>query len=95
MAWNLPAGEGTVVPLSGLWLPVCASQAPWLPISGPTENTGSFVWTVGSGVPVKFYLRIEARDLAGHVQSIDSPQPIVIDLSQPEVQLDGVDSSEK
>ena len=64
-----------------------SGQAPWLPISGPNENTGSFVWTIGSGVPVKFYLRIEARDLAGHVQTSDSPQPIVVDLSRPTAKI--------
>jgi hypothetical protein len=72
-------------PISLFYSP--SGQTPWLPISGPTENTGSFVWTIGAGVPVKFYLRIEARDLAGHVQTIDSPQPIVIDLSRPTAKI--------
>ncbi|MBI3864779.1 MAG: hypothetical protein HY290_23120 [Planctomycetia bacterium] len=67
-------------------------QAPWLPISGPLENTGSHVWSIGAGVPVKFYLRIEARDLAGHVQTLDSPQPIVIDLSRPTAKIIDVES---
>jgi hypothetical protein len=72
-------------PISLFYSP--SGQAPWLPISGPIENTGSFVWTISSGVPVKFYLRIEARDLAGHVQTIDSPQPIVVDLSRPTAKI--------
>jgi hypothetical protein len=41
---------------------------------------------------VKFYLRIEARDLAGHVQTIDAPQPIVIDLSRPTAKIIDVES---
>lgn len=77
-------------PISLFYSP--SGQAPWLPVSGPIENTGSFVWTIGSGIPVKFYLRIEARDLAGHVQTIDSPQPIVIDLSRPTAKIIDVES---
>jgi len=69
-----------------------SGQAPWLPVSGPIENSGRFVWTIGAGVPVKFYLRIEARDLAGHVQIIDSPQPIVVDLSRPTAKIIDVES---
>jgi hypothetical protein len=69
-----------------------SGQAPWLPVTGPLENTGSFVWNISQGVPVKFYLRIEARDLAGHVQTIDSPQPIVIDLSRPTAKIIDVES---
>jgi hypothetical protein len=69
-----------------------SGQAPWLPVTGPLENTGSFVWNISQGVPVKFYLRIEARDLAGHVATVDSPQPIVIDLSRPTAKIIDVES---
>jgi hypothetical protein len=62
-------------------------QAPWQPISGPIENTGSYVWTVDPAITPKFYLRVEARDLAGHVQSVESQQPVVIDLSRPTAKI--------
>lgn len=67
-------------------------QSPWQPISGPVENTGSFIWTVGQGVPSKFFVRIEARDMAGNVQTVDSPQPVVIDLSRPTAKIIDVES---
>jgi hypothetical protein len=67
-------------------------QAPWLPITGPLENSGSYVWSIGAGVPAKFTLHIEARDLAGHVQTLNSPQPIVIDLSRPTAKIIDVES---
>ena len=85
MSWKCEDENLAEKPVSLFYSP--SGQAPWLPISGPTENTGSFVWTIGSGAPVKFYLRIEARDLAGHVQTIDSPQPIVVDLSRPTAKI--------
>jgi hypothetical protein len=67
-------------------------QAPWLPISGPVENTGSYSWTVDPGIMPKFYLRIEARDLAGNVQSVESQQPFAIDLSRPTAKIIDVES---
>jgi hypothetical protein len=69
-----------------------SGQSPWLPISGPIENTGSYIWTIDPAVVPKFYLRIEARDLAGNVQSVESQQPIVIDLSRPTAKILDVES---
>ncbi|HEY2252452.1 MAG TPA: hypothetical protein VGH74_15370, partial [Planctomycetaceae bacterium] len=85
VSWNCEDEHLAERPISLFYSP--SGQSPWLPISGPLENTGNFVWTIGSGVPVKFYLRIEARDLAGHVQTIDSPLPIVVDLSRPTAKI--------
>ncbi|MGE5194976.1 MAG: hypothetical protein ACM3U2_20990 [Deltaproteobacteria bacterium] len=67
-------------------------QAPWLPISGPIENTGHYNWTIDPNLPPKFYLRIEARDLAGNVQSVESQQPIVVDLSRPTAKIIDIES---
>jgi hypothetical protein len=85
ISWRCEDENLAEKPVSLFYSP--SGQAPWLPISGPAENTGRFVWTIGSGLPVKLYLRIEARDLAGHVQTIDSPQPIVVDLSRPTAKI--------
>ena len=52
-------------------------------IAGNVPDSGSFVWTVGSSVPSKFYLRLEIRDAAGNVGRVETPQPTLIDLSRP------------
>ena len=77
-------------PVSLLYSPT--GQAPWLPISGSIENTGSYIWNIDPGVASKFYLRIEARDLAGNLQFVESRQPIVIDLSRPTAKIIDVES---
>src|SRR5262249_47737473 len=68
-------------------------QAPWLPISEAIENTGSYVWSSDPQVASRFYLRIEARDLAGNVQIVESRQPVVVDLSRPTAKIVDVESS--
>lgn len=62
-------------------------QGPWQPITGWCENTGSYVWTIGPGVPSRFYLRLEGRDLAGNVQAVETPQPVLVDLSRPTAKI--------
>ena len=43
-------------------------EAPWQAIAQPLENSGSYIWAVDPGVLSKFYLRIEACDMAGNVR---------------------------
>ncbi|MBI1915510.1 MAG: hypothetical protein HYS12_12360 [Planctomycetes bacterium] len=72
-----------------------SAEGSWTPLAANIENSGRYVWTMPASAPASFFVRVEAVDLVGNVGSAQSTKPIVIDLSQPEVQLDGVDSSEK
>jgi hypothetical protein len=67
-------------------------EAPWLAIAQPVENSGSYLWTVDPSAMPRFYLRIEARDAAGNTQTIESQQPVVIDLSRPTAKIIDVES---
>ena len=40
---------------------------PWTPIEQGLRNTGRYVWKVGSQVPERIYIRLEATDQAGNV----------------------------
>lgn len=68
-------------------------QGPWQSITGWQENTGNYVWTVGPGVPSKFFIRIEARDAAGNVRSAETAQPVLIDLSRPTARIIDIESA--
>lgn len=90
ISWKCSDANLSERPISLFYSPT--GQAPWLPIADPIENSGTYVWNMGAAVPTKFTVRIEARDLAGHVQTLDSPQPIVIDLSRPTAKIIDVES---
>jgi hypothetical protein len=62
-------------------------HGPWEPISGSLANTGSYVWTVGAGVPTRLYIRLTVRDAAGNIARVDTPQPVVVDLSKPTARI--------
>ncbi|MGQ0637275.1 MAG: hypothetical protein ACT4QC_21920 [Planctomycetaceae bacterium] len=58
-------------------------HAPWQPICTAIENTGSHIWTIDGSVPTKLYVRIEARDEAGNVQSAETPHPVLVKSGEP------------
>jgi len=66
-------------------------NGPWLKIGGgELPNTGRHSWIVPQGTPHSVFLRISARDLAGNKAVAQTQQPIMVDLSVPEVSILGV-----
>lgn len=66
-------------------------NGPWQKIGGgDLPNTGKYSWSVPQGTPHSVYLRISARDLAGNKGVAQTQQPILVDLSVPEVNILGV-----
>lgn len=55
----------------------------WTTIAANLENTGRHVWRMPANVPYKFFVRVEAADRAGNVGAAVTPQPVIVDLSQP------------
>ncbi len=90
IAWKCTDDFLSERPISLFYSP--SGQAPWLPIAGPLENTGSYVWSPDPQLVSTFNLRIEARDLAGNLQTADSRQPVVLDLARPTAKITDVES---
>ncbi len=62
-------------------------NGPWEPISTWRQDTGSFAWGVGPGMPGQIYIRVMARDAAGNVSKVDSTQPLLVDLTRPTARI--------
>jgi len=67
-------------------------QGPWEPISGWQNDRGGFVWKFGMDVPPRVYIRIAARDAAGNISHVITPQPVILDLSKPRARIVDVES---
>ncbi len=65
----------------------------WQPIAGGLENTGSYVWTMAPGIGSRLYFRIEARDVAGNSQRVDTTEPLLIDMSKPTARILDVETT--
>lgn len=64
-----------------------AREGPWHPIAVNLPNTGRHSWQLPDQLPVQVYLRIRARDCAGNEGIATTPEPQLVDLSQPEGRL--------
>jgi hypothetical protein len=65
-------------------------NGPWSTIAAGLENTGGYTWRLGRHVPDRFYLRLEARDVAGNLATCQTPTPILLNRPQPTGRLRGV-----
>lgn len=68
-------------------------NGPWEPISDWQANSGQYVWAVGQGVPARLYVRLTARDAAGNLRQVDTPQPVLVDLAKPTARIVDIDST--
>lgn len=65
-------------------------NGPWSTIASGLENTGSYTWRIERHVPGRFYLRLEARDVAGNQATYQSSSPVELARPQPTGRLRGV-----
>lgn len=69
-------------------------NGPWEPIAGWQPNSGTFVWNVGPNVPPRLFVRLIARDSAGNLAKVDTPQPVLVDLAKPSARIVDVESAQ-
>jgi hypothetical protein len=88
-AWKAADRNLAVNPITLQW----ARQpgGPWETIGAPElPNSGQYVWQVPVNVPAQVYLRLVVRDTAGNTGVAETPQPVLVDLSEPEVRILGL-----
>jgi len=59
------------------------ADAPWRPIARNLKNDGSYRWTFPRDAGSHFYFKVEVADQAGNVTRIESPTPLVLDMTEP------------
>jgi hypothetical protein len=62
-------------------------DGPWKPIATNLENSGSYNWQLPANMPAQFLVRVEAVDMAGNLGRAQSPRPIMLDATRPEVSI--------
>ncbi len=63
---------------------------PWQTIVADWPNDGQYTWKLPPNIPFLVFLRLSARDTAGNVSVAETPQPVCIDLKEPEGRLLGI-----
>ena len=62
-------------------------EGPWQPIGIDLPNTGQFSWNLPEKMPVEVFLRLRVRDQAGNETVAITPNPLPVDLHEPEGHL--------
>ncbi len=65
---------------------------PWELIQGWTKNSGTLTWDVPSTFDKKLYVRLEVRDTAGNVTTVQTDRPFMLDQSKPKARVTDVES---
>lgn len=63
---------------------------PWQPLAFRVKNEGIHHWTLPANVPPQLFFRLEASDLAGNVGRCDTQNAILLDMTEPEVNVTGI-----
>ena len=69
-------------------------EGPW-PLIADVENTGTFAWRLPAKLATSFFVRVQATDTAGNMTAAVSAEAVVMDLSQPTVEILSVESYRK
>jgi hypothetical protein len=72
-----------------------SEEGPWQVIAANALNTGRYVWSLPAELPARFLVRVEATDLVGNSGSSQTPKPVLMDRSQPVVNILDVDAQSK
>jgi hypothetical protein len=68
---------------------------PWTNIASGLENTGRYAWRLDRHVPERIFLRLEVRDEAGNVATVESQDAVSIDRARPQGRIRGVRSRDE
>jgi hypothetical protein len=63
----------------------------WKTITTGIDNSGRYIWKMGSQMPFKFRVAVEISDLAGNREMAESTE-VTIDMSKPKPRISGVNS---
>jgi len=88
LGWSVSDLHLDPTPISLFWSE--KSGGPWQQIAKDLRNTGRYTWDLPPNPPYRVFLRLTARDTAGNTSEVVTPDPVLVDLNEPEVKLRGV-----
>lgn len=88
ISWTATDRNLTANPITLQWAEKLGGM--WETIGADLPNSGRYTWQLPSTLPYKVYLRLIARDLAGNACVAETPEPVLVDLNEPEAKILGV-----
>jgi hypothetical protein len=88
LTWNASDQNLPTNPITLQWAE--RADGPWQNIAADLTNSGRYTWQLSPNLPYRVYLRVVARDTAGNVGMDITPEPVLIDLQEPEGLIKGI-----
>jgi len=66
----------------------------WKPMTPKMKNSGSYHWPISRDLAAQYFVRLEATDRAGNVSTCETTNPILVDRTEPEINIQGVTVSQ-
>ena len=85
LRWDASDKNLAAAPISLEWAE--KRDGTWQPIGIDLPNNGQFSWSLPEKMPVEVFLRLRVRDLAGNETVAITPNPLPVDLHEPEGHL--------
>jgi len=85
LTWSAKDKNLTPTPVTLEWSE--RSDGGWQGIGVDLANTGQYAWQLPPTMPVQVYLRLRVKDLAGNEGVAVTPEPQLVDLTEPEGRL--------
>lgn len=63
------------------------SNGNWQPVARNLKNDGVYRWAFPREIGPQFFLKLEVADQAGNVTKVETPTPILLDMTEPEATL--------
>jgi hypothetical protein len=65
-------------------------SGPWTVLASGLENSGHYDWRPDNRMSDQLYLRLEVRDEAGNIQTVESSEAVTILRTRPQGRILGV-----
>ena len=65
-------------------------DGPWQAIARNLKNDGAYRWKFPRDQGSQFFVKIEVADLAGNISHVQTPNPIVLDITEPRATVLGI-----
>ncbi len=66
------------------------NDGPWQVIARGVKNDGSYRWAFPRDASAQFFVKVEVTDLAGNTARVETPNPVVLDMTEPHATVIGV-----
>ena len=88
LSWNASDKNLAPNPITLQWCEKLGQE--WQTIVADYPNEGRYAWKLPPSVPYLVYLRLMTHDTAGNSSMAETPEPVCIDLKEPEGRLIGI-----